>query len=136
MEKISWSPDFSVGILEIDRQHKELINLINKSIESINSVRNVEIVAEILSEMVSYANYHFETEEQYMREHNYPDYLIQKEQHSQFVEKNIFLCKDLINDPLDVVSAEILSHLENWLENHILESDMKYKSFFNEKGLH
>ena len=90
MEKISWSPDFSVGILEIDRQHKELINLINKSIESINSVRNVEIVAEILSEMVSYANYHFETEEQYMREHNYPDYLIQKEQHSQFVEKTIF----------------------------------------------
>jgi hemerythrin len=33
------------------------------------------------------------------------------------------------------VPIEILTYLKDWWINHILKIDMKYKSFFNEKGL-
>jgi hemerythrin len=57
-----------------------------------------------------------------------------KEQHKEFRKKTVAFCMGTMAYK-EAIATEILSYLKNWLVNHILKSDMKYKSFFNDKGL-
>ena len=134
MEKIIWNERFSVGVRKIDEQHKELIKMINRLIETKDTKVDSETISDILTEMTKYADYHFRAEEQYMIEYDYPDYSPHKEQHIEFKKKAVAFCMDTMAYK-ETIPTEILSFLKNWLINHILKSDMKYKSFFNEKGL-
>jgi len=135
MEKIIWNESFSVGVRRIDEQHKELIKMLNKLIEKKDTKVDSETISDILGKMTKYANYHFETEEQYMIEYDYPDYSSHKEQHNEFRKKTVAFCVDTMAYK-KTIPTEILSYLKNWLVNHILKSDMKYRAFFNEKGLY
>lgn len=134
MEKIIWNDSFSVGIRKIDEQHKELVKMVNKLIEMKDVKVDSETISDILTEMTKYAEYHFQTEEQYMIDYDYPDYSPHKEQHKEFKKKTVAFCLDTVSHK-ETIPSEILSYLKNWLTNHILKSDMQYKSFFNDKGL-
>jgi hemerythrin len=35
----------------------------------------------------------------------------------------------------ETLPDELLSYLRDWLKNHILKADMKYKPYFLERGL-
>ena len=89
MEKIIWNERFSVGVRKIDEQHKELIKMINKLIETKDTKVDSETISDILTKMTKYADYHFQTEEQYMIEYDYPDYSSHKEQHIEFKKKTV-----------------------------------------------
>lgn len=132
MEKIIWNENFSVGVREMDEQHKRLIGIINELIEADNTTVDSETIFDILTKMTNYALSHFEKEEQYMIKYNYPDYSIHKDQHSEFKDQLITFCKDT-KAHKESIPTEIFSYLKTWLTNHILETDMAYKSFFNEK---
>ena len=134
MEKIKWNENFSVGVRKIDEQHKKLIKMINKLIETNKTKVYSETIYDTLVKMTKYADYHFQTEEQYMIEYDYPDYSSHKEQHIEFRKKTVAFAVDTMKYK-EALPIEILSYLQNWLINHILTSDMKFKSFFNEKGL-
>ena len=134
MEKITWNENFSVGVREIDEQHKRLIGMINELNEVDNTTVGSETIFDVLTKMTNYALSHFEEEEQYMIKYNYPDYSIHKDQHSKFKDQLITFCKDT-KAHKESIPTEIFSYLRTWLINHILETDMAYKSFFNEKGL-
>ena len=132
MEKIIWNEKFSVGIREIDAQHKELIRMINQLIETKDTKVDSETISDILTKMTQYTDYHFQTEEQYLIDNNYPDYASHKEQHAKFKKKAVAFCMETMAYK-ETVPTEILSFLKDWLTNHILESDMKYKSLLKEK---
>jgi len=57
------------------------------------------------------------------------------EQHKEFRKKTVAFAVDTMKYK-ETLPIELLTYLQNWLINHILESDMKYKSFFNKKGLY
>jgi len=134
MEKIIWDENFSVGVRMIDEQHKELFNMINVLIEKKDTTVDSEAISDILMKMTKYTQYHFQTEEQYMIEYGYPDYSSHKEQHKAFRKKTVAFCMETI-EKKTTIPEEILAYLKDWLSNHILISDMSYKTFFNEKGL-
>jgi hemerythrin len=134
MEKIIWNENFSVGVREMDEQHKRLIGIINELIETDNTTVDSETIFDILTKMTNYALSHFEEEEQYMIKYNYPDYSIHKDQHSKFKDQLITFCKDT-KVHKESIPTEIFSYLKTWFTNHILETDMAYKPFFNEKWL-
>ena len=134
MEKITWNENFSVGVREMDEQHKRLIGMINEVNEVGNTTVGSETIFDVLTKMTNYALSHFEDEEQYMIKYNYPDYSIHKDQHSKFKDQLIIFCKNTKTHK-NSIPTEIFSYLKTWLTNHILKTDMAYKSFFNEKGL-
>ncbi|MBE9536162.1 MAG: hemerythrin family protein [Proteobacteria bacterium] len=134
MEKIIWNESFSVGVLELDKQHKKLLKMLNKIIEAKNISVDSEAISDVLTEMTKYAEYHFKTEERYMIKYNYPNYAIHENEHKEFLRQTANFCID-VTEHKESTPTEILSYLEAWLINHILKSDMKYKSFVNKKGL-
>ena len=134
MEKIVWDNNYSVGVQNLDEQHKRIIEIINKLIGAKDATVDSEIISDALSEMTKYASEHFETEEKLMGEYNYPDYSLHKDQHNQFRKQTVKFCLDAMHYDT-AVPIEVLTFLKEWWINHILDSDMQYKTFFSQFGL-
>jgi len=131
MTYINWGEKFSVKVKEIDEQHKKLIEITNKIHYGF---KNVEIQKTVINAMTEYAKVHFETEEQYMLQFEFPGYAEHKKEHEELTEKTKAI-KNTFERTNCLLSLAILDFLNKWIENHLLNMDMKYVSFFIEKGL-
>ena len=121
---MKWEPAFNLGIPEIDKQHKKIIDLINALNKAfIENVTN-EKIGGILDEMKEYANQHFKTEEDLFRKSRFPLMREHIEQHEYFVKKvENFRSNFNQGQP---ITFRLMKFLRNWWTNHILDSDREY----------
>ena len=133
MDKIEWSDSFSVGVKLFDDQHKTIIGMINRLIETPNIDTNSAIITDLLTGMIEYATEHFADEENLLQDHDYPHYNDQRTRHSEFIAKTAEFCSD---GRLQVkrIPESILIYLREWWASHILKEDMAYKSFLNDEA--
>ena len=134
MEKIVWSDELSVGVKVLDDQHKQIIRTINKLIEKPHAAVDSITVSDALDEIRKYASQHFQLEEQLLEENGYPGLEQHKAEHKTFRLKTVELCFAAMNHE-DEVPDTLLKYLREWLLHHILQEDMKYRSFFSGKGI-
>ncbi|CDI04065.1 putative Hemerythrin-like metal-binding protein [Candidatus Competibacter denitrificans Run_A_D11] len=130
---IPWSEDLSVGLEEIDEQHKILINLINRLFnEAILKRADKALISDILDELIQYTIVHFAVEESLFRIFDYPDSEAHQEHHNQLKNEVVNFRKKFQDDtPIDI---ELMSFLKKWITLHIMKDDRKYTPFFLEKG--
>jgi len=131
---IDWSEDMSVGIQEIDEQHKLLVDLINQLHEAVVKSTDNVIIGDILEELTQYTIVHFTVEESLMRIFDYSRYEEHKEQHKLLRDQIFELQVKIKTGDVDV-GMELLSFLRTWLTRHILMEDKQYSPFFLNKGL-
>ena len=134
MEPIRWTEDFSVGVAEMDRQHKKLVAMLNRLIAEPEARTNSDTISDLLSGMINYAREHFRDEEALMSEYSYPFKDRQTEQHTAFTKKVVDFCS-AVDVGVDIVPQVMAEYLKDWLIHHILEQDMKYKQFFLDRGV-
>lgn len=132
---IEWTDKLSVGIEEIDEQHKVLVALLNRLHAAIIQRNDTEVLEEILDELAQYTVIHFSVEESLMRIFNYPDYEEHKQHHKDLTLQVVELKEKIRKEKLSI-SIEVLMFLRHWLTHHILVDDKKYEPFFIERGLH
>lgn len=134
MELISWRDSLSVGITEIDEQHKRLVAIINKLFDAMSQGKSKDVLHAIFSELSNYVVTHFGLEEKYMKQFGYDEYDYHKQEHTAFIQKlNDF--KIQFNSGKGSVTLELLNFLKDWLLKHILGTDRKYIPVFKENGL-
>jgi len=83
---------------------------------------------ESLQAMRDYTNYHFRQEEEYMKEIGYPDIVAHKRLHTDF-DDQLYNYHRMIRNGELVLNTELISIIKDWLLNHILKVDMKYRAF-------
>jgi len=134
MALFEWKDSFSVGIDSIDEDHRGLINIINELFDAISHGMAKERIFSDLAKLIDYTKTHFKREETFFEKTNYPLLEEHKQQHDAFIKK----INDLQNDfekGNQTISVELLKFLTDWLVNHILSSDRKYKEHFKKYGL-
>jgi hemerythrin len=119
-----WDPSLSVGIEEIDKQHKQLITHINE-LKIAFSYNKMYMIEEVLENLINYTNSHFKFEEKLMEEANYPYLEEHKKSHIAF-EKRIKFFKERYENG-ENISKQLRSDLQLWLMHHIKEDDADYK---------
>ncbi len=131
---IEWNDKYSVNISLIDEQHKKLVELINKTRMLENFNNSPRSALEILDQMTEYALKHFETEEHYMKEFNFPGLESHRNEHIDFANNITDYKNRAISGDCQVIS-EILEYLMKWLINHIQVTDKEYIDCFKKNGL-
>jgi hemerythrin len=91
-------------------------------------------MAEVLVGMIAYTVSHFSTEEEYLRQYEYPLYERHVAQHARFVETVKDFRTRLEHDEL-LIPIEVANFLKDWLSGHVLGEDQRYASFLQEKGV-
>lgn len=125
---IEWTSELSVGISNIDDQHKKLIEIINKLLEINSEKLTDQVISQtdsILSQLLEYTVKHFRDEEEYMRQISHSHLMSHKKFHEQFISRtNAFYAQFLSGEKR--MDKEILVFLEKWLVHHIKVEDQKY----------
>ncbi|MDX2512842.1 MAG: bacteriohemerythrin [Desulfobacterales bacterium] len=134
MEPIEWTDSFSVGVALFDEQHRRLLDMLNTMIKNPTATTRSETIGDVLADMTRYAQEHFKSEEDLMTEHHYPHLEAHKHQHQGFQEKVARLCMATAEGQT-TVPRELLAYLQQWLIRHILQADMAFKPFFEQKGV-
>lgn len=134
MAYMNWSDDLSVGVSEIDEQHKNLVAQINALHDAMRSGQGKEALEKILGELAAYTRYHFGTEEKYMQRFGYPAYAAHKAEHDAFVAKVADFQAAYASGRLGL-SIDVMKFLRDWVATHIKGNDARYTSCFREHGL-
>ena len=130
-----WKDEYSVGIEEMDNDHKKLLNLINQLQTAVHYYTGKEFEEKALDELVDYTKTHFKKEEKLMEDNDYADLEAHKLQHQQFIDKVNHSVEQYKKDS-DVTITDTLKFLKEWLINHINGTDKEYGKVLNEKGIH
>jgi hemerythrin len=131
--KIVWSDVLSVGSDEMDQQHKKLIAIINALAACMDAEFDVKLIETIVAQMLSYAQEHFEAEEQLMREIGFPELESHIEMHQNFRYRVMeFSRPENIN--AKSCRLTLLTYLSDWLTSHILTEDDKYHEYLPPNG--
>ena len=128
-----WETKFSVGVEVIDKQHKNLVDLIN-SIETCNEKDTIDVkqVSSIIQKLIHYTQTHFKEEEEVMRRHAFAGLERHKKLHKDFIDK-VKLFEDKFEKGPKQVLEIMLPFLTKWLQHHILVEDKKYSMNVGEK---
>lgn len=130
-----WSNLFSIGVREIDEQHRILVGLLNRLGGAAQDYERPALIGEILGGLVAYIGEHFSFEEHLMREHGYPGAEAHIAAHTRLaarVEKLVASHAQGTTPELD----ELVIFLRQWLVSHILQTDKELAKALNAKGVH
>jgi hemerythrin len=128
MNLIEWNDAFSVGIDSIDEQHKGLLDLLNKLVNQLGRPVDRKVTEDAVNKLLEYTVFHFSTEEYLMRKADYPEYDAHKAEHEMLVKKASDFFKDFVQQKTDL-TEDIVIFLRDWVFNHILKTDMKYRGY-------
>ncbi|MCP3175704.1 bacteriohemerythrin [Desulfuromonas sp. KJ2020] len=131
---MSWGPAFSVGIVEIDRQHKKLLALVNKLYRALKGGQGNQVLGEVLDELIAYTQGHFSSEERMLQSKGYPDLAAHKKLHADLVEQVASL-REQFSQGKATLSSDVFNFLKSWLTNHIQKTDKAYGPFLNSHGI-
>ena len=132
--KLIWDEKYSVGVRQIDDQHKMMFKTINELIDLLANMPTQEQVQKIIESLIAYKKYHFSTEEKYFDEFGYEGSQEHKTLHKEFSEKLEQMIKDSEGDAISL-AFKLIDFLEDWLINHLMVIDQKYVACFREHGL-
>lgn len=121
---IQWSSEFELGNQQIDDQHRQLIDILNRLYKAFLKKQSDTVMAEILNKLNHYADIHFKTEEELFVKWNYKDIKNHQEEH-QFYKRKIKEYENLADQQVSI-DFSVLSFLKKWWTDHILIEDKKY----------
>jgi hemerythrin-like metal-binding protein/diguanylate cyclase (GGDEF)-like protein len=134
MPFIEWKPEFSVGIVRFDDDHRHLISLLNQLHSAIYDDQDRLALNSILEGLVWYTQSHFRAEEALMQRYAYPKLTSHKAEHDRFTNQVVQFA-DGFKSGREANSVEIAAAMEDWLAKHILGCDAAYIQFFRSHGI-
>lgn len=132
MPLIQWTEAMSVGLEELDEDHRMLIRVINQLDANAGGDGRRETLRQCLNSLRRYAEFHFAREEKVLTTVNFPGIGVQQDEHRDFVARIQDVARrfEATEGPApDVIDRDLLNFLRDWLSHHILIEDMAYRPY-------
>ena len=130
-----WTTALSVGVSQIDDQHKTLFEKAEKLFEAGKNNQAKEYVGELLAFLEDYTKKHFADEERYMLSIGYPGLDEQKRAHIGFVMQLAKIRSDYAASGGNIMVITSANQLMlQWLTRHISDMDKKIGQYAKSIG--
>jgi hemerythrin-like metal-binding protein len=127
---LEWDDGMSVGIPEIDEDHKRFISLIDElNLAITERMRAAEINRRLLH-VIEDANQHFEREEKFFRERQYPNAEGHARSHNNVRNTLKKIQDSFMPYGLEAEWLDAALMIKQILINHIVNEDMQYANYF------
>ena len=135
-QPLEWADRMATGISAIDKQHHFLVDTLQEANEKLLRDENGVLLHQIARDLLGYALTHFETEETLMKRYDYAtafpeDARTHIAQHREFSRQIVAICEQL-REGREVSSLEVLTFLNQWLNEHLLGIDQLLGKFLRE----
>lgn len=125
MTLLVWRKEFETGIPDVDHEHRELVELINRLHGALEAGADKEKVAEFLGEVFAKISAHFALEETIMRKHRYDEYNEHKADHEKLLDE--------LRDIMDAQAADayfdyreaLAGAVRDWFVDHFKTKDAR-----------
>jgi hemerythrin len=129
MALLRWTEDLSVGVDDIDEQHRELFRRAARLLDGLKKGEPEEIGG-LVDFLYRYAVEHFGGEEELMRRRRYPGYLRHKAEHDRFISDLLALAGEHDRKGAGAFMVLKVSHwLVQWLKEHVSGTDAELGKF-------
>lgn len=128
-----WKEKYKLGVPLIDTQHKELFSRVTDFVKALRSPGEwsdkLTVVNSTMAFMQEYVVTHFDAEEAYQKEIQYPGFDFHHKIHEDFKEEvNAFAVK-FSQDASEDLAQAFAGKLLAWLINHVAATDLKIAEF-------
>ena len=127
---LEWNDGMSVGIPEIDEDHKRFILLIDELNHSITERKSSTEIQRRLQHVIEDANRHFEQEEKFFRDRQYPNVEGHVRSHNNVRNTLKKIQDSFIPYGLEAEWLDAALVIKQILITHILTEDMQYADYF------
>jgi len=127
MSLIEWKDEFSVGVPDVDHEHRQMIALINELHANMSQPESKLGVEDFLGEIYNQISAHFALEEKIMRERKYDQYLDHKEDHERLLDE----LRDMMDDYEENAAFDdeaLADALRVWFTEHFKTRDARLHS--------
>jgi hemerythrin-like metal-binding protein len=132
MPLITWNDALSVKVVEIDAQHRRLVELVNQLHEAMSQGKGREVMGQVLAGLLEYTRTHFTSEERIMIAEAYPGYQQQKAAHEALLQQVVDLRTKFLEGEA-VMTMEVMKFLKAWLTDHMQGMDARFGVYLNSR---
>jgi hemerythrin len=127
---VEWNDRFVLGVPEIDRQHRELVNMANNLFTSCLAGRKraSDSFKRTLRAAAAYVRKHFAEEERIMRKSGYPLYREHRAEHKRFMLELLQQNQAYITGRKYVPNS-FARYLKDWILAHIALKDKDWADY-------
>jgi len=127
MAFLEWQASFSVKVPELDLQHKRLVELINRLHDVLKAGGDPAGAQDVIEDLVTYVRHHFSAEERLMEAAGYAEAQEHTRKH-RAMEAQVFAFQKQVAEGSVSAQLRLMNFLKDWLQKHILETDMRYSA--------
>lgn len=135
MAFLDWNDGLSVGVGDIDSEHRELVSMLNDLHGALARGEGRTALSGVLDRLVKYTQSHFAHEEDLMRRYGYPDSWRHTNEHRELTKQVLEVEEKFDQGKILGLPIELMAFLRDWLANHIKNVDAKFGAFLNTKGV-
>lgn len=122
---LKWHERYVTGENQVDEQHKQLFEFLNRLEEQIEVGAPVELVEGTLRFLAAHTKTHFSYEETCMMRYGCPFAAKNKEAHTRFLEVFQSFCEKFQREGASIkLLRQIHAAVETWVDNHICQVDV------------
>lgn len=125
---IEWDDELLTGDKNVDDHHKEMVETLNDYCHSVQYEMNNGTVTDIINKISFDIMKHFEEEEEFMLEIDYPEYQKHKDSHEGFLREFYYL-KGKQEKNIPDAKYKLIKFCLSHIKNHITTMDKKLANY-------
>ncbi len=133
---LEWLDEWYLGIEEIDRQHLQLVSLLNQMADCLrpmneSSPSRISTMA-LVKQLLKETRRHFKDEESIMREYDFPDLIGHHRDHTMLLAELQDFIRE-IEEGSRQLDLHSLTALKHWLIDHVIDCDLAFARYLEQE---